>query len=138
MDRKRRRYRRYPESVRETAMERMRLGVNISALADELGVHRSTLYEWKERLVEGGADGSAPAARRETLSDVPRDGRELRIQELEAKVAGLEAELGRSAQEVRFFRGALRKIEESRRSSEGTGGTASTQKSGRGCDRKAD
>jgi transposase-like protein len=40
----------YPESFRRMAMERMRDCPSVSALAEELGVHRTILYQWQRKL----------------------------------------------------------------------------------------
>jgi transposase-like protein len=120
---------RYPESVRRSALERMKLGVNVSELAAELRVNRATLYWWKAQEV--GAARAEPA-------DGPADKRDYRIRELEARVAGLEGELGRASLEVRFFNGALRRVEESEPNRLAAGETASMPKSAAGRKRKAD
>jgi transposase-like protein len=52
-------YTRYPMRFRERAVERMRLGENVSQLARELGVDRSCLYAWK-RKSEGRRARKAP------------------------------------------------------------------------------
>jgi len=49
-----------------------------------------------------------------------------KIRELEAKIAGLEGELGRRSLEASFFKSALRRVEGLRRQSDAPGGTAST------------
>lgn len=121
------RYQRYPAGVRASAMERMRLGVNVTELAEQLGVHRCTLYFWK-RQMEAAAGVAAVD---------PLEERDYRIRELESRVAGLEGELGRAELEKRFFEGALRRIEESRQDSEGSGGRASSLRSETGRARKA-
>jgi transposase-like protein len=129
---KKKRYKRYPASVRESAVERMRLGVNVSELAAELEVNRTTLYFWKDQMEERGPkQQSAPKGAE------PVDERDYRIRELESKVSGLEGELGRAALETRFFRGALRRIEESCQKNENTGATASSPRSATGRTRKA-
>jgi transposase-like protein len=105
--------------VKQHAVERMKLGENVSALARELGVDRTLLYLWRARTQRG----------REPGPEGPIDVRQIRIQELETKIAGLEGALGRKGMELDFFAGALRRIAESRQKSENNGGTASTRKS---------
>ena len=123
-----RRYKRYPLAMQQSAVERMKLGVNVSVLAEELNIDRSLLYYWRKRWMQSEEVRVAAG---------PADLAEQTLQDLRAKIAGLEAELGRAALETRFFKGALRRIEESRRSSTGSGGTASTPKSEARCKRKA-
>ena len=129
---KKKRYKRYPASVRESAVERMRLGVNVSELAAELGVDRTTLYYWKDQREQRGAKQQLAPKGAE-----PVDERDYRIRELESKVSGLEGELGRAALETRFFKGALRRIEESRQKNENSGAIASSPRSATGRTRKA-
>jgi transposase-like protein len=124
-------YKRFPISVRESAMQRMKLGVNVSELARQLGVDRTTLYWWKRKLEKARAKRQGDKA-----ADV-MDERDYQICELESKIAGLEGELGRAEMEKRFFEAALRRIEESRQKKQSTGGIASSPRSATGRTRKA-
>lgn len=110
-------WRRHPAGLRQQAVERMELGVNISALARELGVHRNLLYYWRDRQKD-----SAPQA------DAKLDLETVQVRELERRIAGLEGSLGRKALELDFFVSALRRVAAPRQNSSATGGTASTQK----------
>jgi transposase-like protein len=121
-----RRQQRYPAGVRQSALERMQLGVNVSALAVELGVDRTTLYYWK-RQAEAAAPPAAAALEQ----------RDYRIRELESRVAALETQLGQASLETRFFKAALRRIEASRPQSARPGATASSPRSAAGATRKA-
>jgi transposase-like protein len=121
-------YKRYPMRFRERAVERMKLGENVSQLARELGVDRVSLYLWKRKL-EG---------HRTRVSGKERNERDLRIEELEGKLARLEGVVGRQWLELDFFESALRRIEEMRRKNGGNGEPASMPRSATGCDRKAD
>ena len=122
-------YKCYPIRFRERAVERLKLGESATRLAEELGVERTTLYVWKRKL-EG--------RHRARSTGQERDSRDLRIEELEAKVARLEGVVGRQWLELDFFDSALRRIAETRRQNGGNGGRASTSKSAAGCKRKAD
>ncbi len=104
----------YPRAFQSMALERMKHCENVSALAQELGIHRTVLYHWKNHIkaIEGGA------------ADSPM--RELRKQNRQLKRLLAEKTL-----EVDFFKGALQKIEARRRGSSGSGGTASTTRSER-------
>ena len=126
------RSRRYPPGFRTDAVERMRNGEEIQALADELDVSRGVLYLWRRK-----ADG-LPSYREAARGGVAvPDEKSQKILQLEAKVASLEGELGRRSVEASFFRSALRKVEALRRQSGGLGGTPSTTKSAPGRNRKA-
>ena len=88
----------------------------MSALAKELGIDRSNLYEWQRQL-EHASESSA----RITSP----------IRELCKQVRELQRVLAVKTLEVDFFKGALQKVEARRQSSNGSGGTASTTKSGK-------
>src|ERR1017187_5649398 len=121
-------YRRHPIGLKQQAVEGMNLGENVSALARELGVDRINLYRWRAELIKvpSGEPG------------VTYDPQQQRIQELEAKIAGLERTLGRKEMELDFFAGALRRIKGTRQQRSISGETASTRKSAEGCKRKAE
>jgi hypothetical protein len=120
-------YRRYPAGFREQALERLKHTADISKLADDLGVSRGVLYQWKWKA-EGRWAGREP---------LPEDEKSRRIRELEAQVASLEGELGRRSVEASFFKSALRRVEGAARQNEERGATASTTKSATGRRRKA-
>lgn len=91
-----------PAGVKLNAVERMKLGCNVSELAAELGVHRASLYDWKERLRD--------PVKREGL--VEMDPRQSRIRDLEQQVNELQSTVGRQTQELSFFETALRQVEQ--------------------------
>ncbi len=122
-------YTSYPVRLRERAAERLMLGESATRLAKELGVHRTTLYDWKRRLL---------SRRRSRGAGRPRDAKDLRIEELENKVAQLEGVVGRQWAELDFFDSALRRIAAKRQRSAGNGDTPSTAKSAAERSRKAD
>ena len=117
---------RYPVGFQRDAVERMEHCEDIGKLAEELGVSRGALYLWRRK--REGLLSYREATRRghPAAADDPQSNK---IRELEAKVAGLEGELGRYSLEARFFKSALRKVEELPRQSEKPGGIASTTKS---------
>jgi transposase len=102
---------------------------DIGELAEELGVSRGALYLWKRK--SEGLQSYRDAARQghPAAADDPQAHK---IRELEAKVAGLEGELGRCSLEASFFKSALRRVEGLRRQSGEAGGTASTTRSAAG------
>ena len=120
------RSKRYPVGFQRDAVERMKHCEDVSKLAEELGVSRGALYLWKRR-VEG-----LPSYRNAAREGKPvslDDPQAKKVRELEAKIAALEGELGRQSLEARFFKNALRRVEESRRQNEERGGIASTSRS---------
>jgi transposase-like protein len=79
-------YKTYSIRMRERAVERMLLGESATRLAEEFGVHRTTLYGWKRKVEQRRQVRPAGKA---------RDRRDTRIEELEEKVARLEGVVGR-------------------------------------------
>ena len=100
----------YSREFREIAVGRMNRCENIAALAEELGVHRSVLYQWRDQL------GARPELSRESL--------------LERENQRLKLALADKTLEADFFRSAFEKVEARRQSKTLTGGTASTTGSG--------
>jgi transposase-like protein len=98
------------------AIERMKDCPSVSALAEELGIDRSNLYQWQRQLEHAG----------ESSSRVTSPVRELRKQ-----VRDLKRVLAEKTLEADFFKGALQKIEARRQSSTCSGVTASTTRSGK-------
>ena len=114
----RKRVGKYPVSFKQMAMERMKDCASVSALADELGIHRTVLYHWQRQLKAAAGDSSARSATSP-------------VRELRQQVRELKRALADKTLEVDFFRGALQKVEARRQGSKGSGGTASTTRSGR-------
>jgi transposase len=111
---KKRPRKKYPKALREIAMERLKNCGNVTALSKELGVHRTLLYKWRERMEarEGG----------QRLSTSEK--------KLLAENRELKRVLAEKTLEVDFFKGALQKIEARRQSNAKSGWKASTTKSG--------
>jgi transposase-like protein len=104
----------YPKAFRLMALKRMKNCESVSALAEELGIHRTVLYHWKNQLkaMEGGTE------------DSPIGG-------LHKQVGELKRLLAEKTLEVDFFKGALQKIEARRQGSSSSGETASMTRSGK-------
>ena len=94
------------------ALERMKNCASVSALAEELGVHRTVLYHWQRQL-EAGHDGTPTSA----------------IRQLRKEVRDLKRVLAEKTLEADFFKGALQKVEARRQKGSSSGGTASTTRS---------
>ena len=97
-------------------VERMKDCPSVSALAKELGIDRSNLYEWQRQLEH--ASESSP---RVTSP----------VRELRRQIRELQRVLGAKTLEVDFFKGAVQKVEARRQNSSCSGGTASTTRSGK-------
>jgi transposase-like protein len=120
---KRRKNRRHAVSFKAAAVERMKLGCNVSELARELKVSRTLLYMWFLAAMGG------------EVKDV--DPQQRKIRELELKVAALEGAIGRQKVEADFLAAALRRIEGEPQRNTAIGETKSTPKSQAGQRRKA-
>jgi transposase-like protein len=144
--------RRFGREFKLAALARMAAGENVSALCRELGIRRKYIYQWRDRFRQGGPmalrsrgrptkaevlamrKGAALApladeAGRPAAMPPPEPPDELaRARE---RIVELERKVGQQQVDLDFFRGALRRIEASRRPSDGAGGTASSPRSRR-------
>lgn len=107
----------YSKALREMAMERLKSCGNVTVLAKELGVHRTLLYKWRERMEarEGKEGGGLDTTGERRLF---------------AENDDLKRALAEKTLEVDFFKGALQKIEARRQAKAESGAKASTTKSG--------
>jgi transposase-like protein len=98
------------------AVERLKVCDNIVGLAEELGVPRRLLYNWRDQLdpIDVG-DGPPPENPREST--------------LRKEVSQLKRLLAEKSMEVDFFRGALQKVEARRQKNGISGEKVSTTKS---------
>jgi len=111
---------------KRAAVERMVAGVNVSALARELGISRQRLYDWQAAMRAGDEQLRRPGRPRRGPPRPPRPSDPSR-----QRVAELERKIGQQELELDFFKEALRRVEELRRPSNGPGATASTPSSKR-------
>jgi len=126
MEKPRQRERRqFSREFKLEALRRMEEAGNVSALADELGVRRELLYDWREKYAAGGSEALKGSGRPRPSAGPP----ELRSDA--SRVAALERKVGEQALLIDFFKGALRRIEASRQASAEPGGTASSPRSRR-------
>ena len=87
-------------AFKQDVLERMsHREMNVKAMAKELGVPRSTVYQWKLQAEQGRRRKAAAA----------EDPQAQAVRELKAKVAELEGAIGRKTLESGFFRGCLAK-----------------------------
>ncbi len=103
------RFERKSEAFKKAAVDRMKSCPNICELCEELGISRRALYGWKGKVSEGR----------------PKPTVEQRLRRENEK---LKRALAEEVLKVDFCKGALRKIEERRRSSSGSGTKTSTPK----------
>jgi transposase-like protein len=120
--------RQFSNAFKERIVLRLEAGERIAAVADETGVRRKLLYEWrdayrskgvagfnrkrgpkpgwKERRAAEGRAASAPAFSPDAVTSAVRPSDELR--KAEARIAELERVIGRQQADLHFFREALR------------------------------
>ena len=60
----------YPEAFRRIALERLKNCASVSALADELGVHRTVLYHWQRQGTD--ATATVTASSKAAANALPR------------------------------------------------------------------
>ena len=116
MNKKKRTVNKYPKAFRKMAMERLKSCESVTALSEELGIHRTLLYKWRDQMEAVESKDGPPANSRE--------------RELRAEIRQLKRVLADKTLETDFFKGALQKVEARRRSKGVSGGKASTTKSG--------
>jgi len=121
--------RHYSTGLRERVLERLRLGEGVRALAREFNLPKSVVYEWKDKMQ--GRPGRKVGA---TVGEK----RDREMAALEARIAELEAAVGRKSLELDFFQGALRRLKESGQREEKAGAPSWELKSAAGWSRKAD
>ena len=99
----------YSVDFKQEAVRRMAQATTIVGLANELGVRRKLLYQWRDQLqAEGRAGlerrrGRPPGSKSETVSPPVASAAELRIAELERL-------LGRKQLEVDFLKRAFEQV----------------------------
>ena len=111
---------RYTREFLQYAVERMRISPNITALAKELGVPRTRLYEWQQIL-----DPHQPEKSEENwTADAEKD-------LLQQQLRQTKQLLAERSLEVDFLKGALQRVEARRPLSDNSGAKLSTKKSGK-------
>ncbi|MBB4245042.1 MULTISPECIES: helix-turn-helix domain-containing protein [Rhizobium] len=123
-------------------LRRMEAGETVSKLADEVGISRQRLYEWRDHLrLHGnlksrrrgrpartaGVDGTAQL---QSAVDVPAP-QEKALTKARRRIRELEQKVGQQQLDLDFFREALRHFEEDQRRSSAPGETASSTSSKR-------
>lgn len=137
--------RRFSREFKLAVLERMAAGENVSALSRELGIARKCLYQWRDRYRIGGsvalrsrgrptkaevlAMGGAAALPSANAKPPPEPPDELA--RARRRIAELERKVGQQQVDLDFFKGALQRIEASRRPSDGPGVTGSSPRSRR-------
>lgn len=109
-----RKYVKYTEEFRETALRRLELAPNVAQLCRELGISRQLLYVWRDDQVRERQKQRQSAAER------------LRQENLQLKKV-----LAKKTLEVDFLKAACAKVGALGQTSTGSGETASGKRSGK-------
>ena len=118
----------YSTDFKEDAVRRMAQARSITGLAEELGIRRKFLYQWRHQFeAEGRAGlerrrGRPPGSKSQTVSPPRASAAELRIAELERL-------LGRKQLEVDFLRRAFEQVRGAASSRTSDGGKESIARS---------
>ena len=101
--------RQFSREFKVAAVKRMQAGEPVARLAEELGVRRKLLYEWKQRMGEGGEKNLSRGAGRPRKSAAQRgQGRESSQAQ---RIAQLERLVGKQQALIAFFERALQAVE---------------------------
>ena len=99
----------YSAEFKQEAVRRMAEATTIVGLAEQLGIRRKLLYQWRDQFRAGGRAGlerrrgRPPGSKSQTVSPAAPSATELRI-------ADLERLLGRKQLEVDFLRRAFEQV----------------------------
>ena len=120
--------------LKRRAVERLAQGEPASKVAADLGVNRQRLYEWQERVRQGGLDALRGMGRpRKGALDIPplksailHEGAAAR-----RRIAELERKIGEQQADLDFFRQALRHVKARQQVAGVSGKPRSSKSSGR-------
>ena len=121
-------WRRHTVECKRQVVERMKTSENIHELARELDIQRKLLYTWKYQF-EG-----RPEPRHANLATTAEERKDKHLRD---EITKLKSALAEKAIENDFFKDALLRVKEGRRTNTATGASASTAASSRGRKSKA-
>ena len=126
-----RRRKRWSLEFKLQVIARMDDAVNVTVLAEELGINRELLYLWRRKYQAGGASALPPVGRPSHLSRLV-DGLVVEssangIEAKQRRIDELERKIGQQQVELDFFRAALRHVGDQQPRKGGSGGTTSTR-----------
>lgn len=132
------RWRSHSREFKLAAVRRLEAGESGSALSLELGVKRTMLYRWRDAWRVGGEPalrekrGRPPKLEAQEMADARGVAAKASdLKEARRQIAELERKVGQQQLDLDFFKGALRRIETSRRTDMGPGAPASSPRSRR-------
>ena len=120
----------YSREYKVSAVKRLLAGEHAGALARELQIPASHIYNWCRHFRRGGPEALRPACRPRKVFGAPEpDPTDLTV--ARRRIKELERKIGQQQVELDFFRQALRRVRGSRQLSDGLGVTTSTRSSRR-------
>jgi transposase len=122
-------YRVFSSAFKANVAQRILNGESVTALHYELQIKRSVLYRWRDAYRKEGAAGLERRVGRPPGKAVARRARASPVAAAAQRIAELERKIGQQSLDLDFLRRACKRVKESRRTSTGTGATASTERS---------
>ena len=117
-----RKRRRFSAAAKQMAVDRMRKGESVTALAREYGVERSRLYQWKDRAETGLPFSESGRLRKSVLTMVHAT----EVEAAQARIEELERTVGQQTLTISFLKEALRQVNPSQSTSGARGANASS------------
>jgi len=109
--------------------KRMVAGENVTAMSARYQLPRSLMYRWRDAYRKYGPDGlSGKPGNRSAISAPGKLATASEEQKLRQRIAELERKVGRQAEEIDFFKGVFKRLEELPKAKR-SGGEASTRRS---------
>ncbi len=126
----------FSRAFKIAAVDRMLSGENVTALARQLGVRRSLLYDWRKAMRRSGVAGLRNAGRpRAGVAipelDVTAEGPAAELEAARQRIVELERKVGQQQLELDFFNKALQQVGTSPQPGTAAGAPASTPSSKR-------
>ena len=121
-------YRVFSSEFKADVAQRILNGESVTSLHHEFQIKRSVLYRWRDAYRKEGAAGFERRIGRPAGIARPRPGASPEAAAAQ-RIAELERKIGQQSLDLDFLRRACKRVKESRRTSTGTGATASTERS---------
>jgi transposase-like protein len=125
----------YSREMKLEAVRRMEAGESSSSLSAELGVKRTKLYQWRDRVRRDGDKAFPGHGGRRSMAEALacENGAEgaTELAQARRKIAELERKVGQQQLDLDFFKQALRHVEAAQRQSSARGATVSSPTSRR-------
>ena len=126
--------RRFSREVKLAVVHRMLAGENVRSLSRELNILRKDLYKWRAVFLSGGTGALRGPGRPPQLVDAEPPhtaASQTALAKARRRIAELERKVDQQQTELDFFRLALRRLREERRSSDEPEAQSSTPSSRR-------